>query len=159
MEEKCELIKLDDLSGIKASIYTVFVDNDEESLFEKFLIENTGSFRTEIQDIVNRLNIIGKETGAREYFFKKYEGVPGDGVCALYDNPKKHLRLYCIRYGSGLVVLGGGGYKAKEIKAFQENKKLTKGNYFLRWLSEKITEKMKEKEIKLTSNGGILRGT
>jgi hypothetical protein len=101
---------------------------------------------------VGRLKTIGKETGAKQHFFKEKEGELGDGVCALYDEPQKDLRLYCIRYGKGLVVLGSGGYKSKDIKALQEDKKLTEENYFLRWLSKAITEKMKEREIGLTDD-------
>ena len=152
MEEKCELVKLKNLSGSKASIYTVLVDDDSESLFDKFLKENLISYKIEITDIVGRLKTIGKETGARQHFFKENEGELGDGVCALYDEPQKDLRLYCIRYGNGLVVLGSGGYKSKDIKALQEDKKLTEENYFLRWLSKAITEKMKEREIGLTDD-------
>lgn len=153
MEEKCELVKLQNLSGSKASIYTIFVDDDTESLFDKFLKENSTSFKREIEDIIIRLNTIGKETGARQHFFKEKEGTLGDGVCALYDEPGKELRLYCIRYGNRLVVLGSGGFKSKDIRAFQEDKKLEDENYFLRWLSKAITEKMKEKEIGLTDDG------
>lgn len=153
MNERCELVKLQNISGSKASLYTVFVDDDTESLFDKFLKENSASHKSEILDLVSRLNIIGKETGAKYDFFKHKEGELGDGVCALYDIPDSNLRLYCIRYGNHLVILGGGGHKSKDISAFQENEKLKDENYLLRWLSKAITEKMKEKEIRLTENG------
>lgn len=158
MNEKCELIKLQNISGSKASLYTVFIDDDTESLFDKFLIENSASRRSEILDLVSRLNTIGKETGAKYDFFKHKEGELGDGVCALYDIPDSNLRLYCIRYGNHLVILGGGGHKSKDIRTFQENEKLKDENYFLRWLSKAITEKMKEKEIRLTDDGLDLEG-
>lgn len=153
MEERCELVKLQNFSGSQASLYTVFIDDDTESLFDRFLNENLDSHKSEIIDLVSRLNTIGKETGAKYDFFKHKEGELGDGVCALYDIPDSNLRLYCIRYGNQLVLLGGGGYKSKDISAFQENEKLTDENYFLRWLSKAITEKMKEKEIRLTDDG------
>jgi len=153
MEEKCELVKLSNFSGSKASIYTVFVDDETESLFDKFLNENSALFRSEIINLVNRLNTIGKDTGAKHHFFKDKEGALGDGVCALFDEPDTNLRLYCIRYGNQLVVLGSGGYKSKNIKAFQEDEKLEDENYFLRWLSKAITAKMKDKEISLTDDG------
>ena len=54
------------------------------------------------------------------------EGIPGDGVCALFDLPNSNLRLYCIRYGNSIIILGGGGQKPKTISAFQENEKLAK---------------------------------
>lgn len=61
--------------------------------------------------MVQRLKIIGTKTGAREQFFKLHEGNPGDGVCALFDLPDKNLRLYCIRYNTQIIILGGGWNK------------------------------------------------
>jgi len=112
-----------------------------------FLYENKNLFKSELFDIISRLKVMGNETGAREDFFKHREGVPGDGVCALYEEPYKHLRLYCIRYADSMIILGGGGEKRKNIKALQEDKKLTKENYLLREISEKILERIKGREI------------
>ncbi|MBK6979124.1 MAG: hypothetical protein IPH28_20170 [Cytophagaceae bacterium] len=61
----------------------------------------------------------------------------GDGVCALYDDPDRNLRLYCIRYGKQIVVLGGGGHKPKTIRALQEDEKLKQENYLIRNISKK----------------------
>ena len=58
-----------------------------------FIEENKNSFKSELIDIFIRLKVIGNKTGAREQFFKQYEGNLGDGVCALYDEPEKHLRI------------------------------------------------------------------
>lgn len=139
---KYKLVKISKFSGKKASVYTLLVENEqgdfEESLLDIFVKENKTLFLSEIKNIFSRLKIIGNDTGARESFFKIREGVPGDGVCALYDSPSKKLRLYCIRYGTELIILGGGG--SKNVRALQEDNKLKKENYFLRWLSDKITE-------------------
>ena len=144
---KCSLIKIEKLSGDKASIYSVYVDDDQETLFEKFIRENLISFKDETKDIIKRLKTMGHKTGAREQFFKLEEGIPGDGVCALYDDPDSKLRLYCIRYGTQIIVIGNGGPKSKNFRAFQEDEKLTKENYFLRWLSQQITNRIREGEI------------
>src|SRR5690606_19637351 len=141
------------LSGDKASIYTVVNLDTNESLFDLFLKENNITHKDEIQNIINRLRVIGHKTGARINFFKVNEGELGDGVCALYDDPKKKLRLYCIRYGNGLIIIGGGGFKTKNIKSFQEDSKLKKENYLLRSLVKAITSKMGDKEIKLVEKG------
>lgn len=148
---KCRLVKLPSLSGNKASVYSVILNNEQRTLFDAFVGENINSFLSEIRDITVRLRTIGQKTGARETFFKQFEGKLGDGVCALYDMPDKSLRLYCIRYGSQIVVLGGGG--PKDVRALQDDKKLTEENYFLRWLSSQITEKVKSKEITFTDDG------
>ena len=107
--------------------------------------ENINVFLSEIKDIISRLKIIGNKTGAREQFFKINEDVPDDGICALYDIPKKKLRIYCIRYGTLILILGSGG--PKNVKKLQENDKLKNENYYLRKLSALITKKLKDGEI------------
>lgn len=148
---KCELIKIDELSGNKAFIYSVIIDEDDVSLFEEFIDENIDSHLSEINNITQRLKTIGTKTGAREQYFKLNEGIPGDGVCALYDDPDKKLRLYCIRYGTMIIILGGGGTKPKNIRALQESEKLTEENYLMRAISRTITEKIKDKDIRLST--------
>ncbi len=144
---KCRLVKIDNLSGSKATLYSVSLEEEKETLLEKFVRENKILFLSETKDILKRLRTIGHKTGARVQYFKEFEGKPGDGVCALYDNPGSKLRLYCIVFGTQLLVVGGGGPKTKNISAFQEDKKLKDENYFLRWLSEQITQRIKDKEI------------
>lgn len=147
-----ELIKIDQLSGRKASIYTILVEGETFTLFEKFLKENQNLFKSEINDILQRLSTIANKTGARESFFKTKEGNPGDGICALYDQPGSKLRLYCIRYGQELVILGGGGPKPKTIRALQEDANLTYQNYLLRKISKKIMEALKQKDLRFSKD-------
>ena len=86
-------IKIPDLCGKAASIYSVILDGETQTLFEKFLQENKTSYISELKNILIRLQTIGHKTGAREVFFKIHEGSLGDGVSALYDEPGKMLRL------------------------------------------------------------------
>lgn len=153
MFSKCQLIKIPQLSGSMGSVYTVLVDEEENTAFENFVMNNKNSFKSEIKDIIGRLKVMGFKTGMREDFFKLYEGNPGDGVCALYDEDNSNLRLYCIRYGSQLIILGSGGHKPKSIRTLQEDKHLENENYILRDLSKLITEKMKDKEICFSEDG------
>lgn len=155
---KCELVKIEKHCGNKASVYSVYLTDERKTLYEKFQLENLPKFKSEIVDIVKRIHIIGKETGAREHFFKLKEGKPSDGVCALYDKPKSNLRLYCIRYGTVLLILGGGAEKPKTIKSLQDSEKLTFENYFLRELSNQITERIHSGDIKLINEGMDLEG-
>jgi hypothetical protein len=147
---KSKLVKFDEFSGNKASIYGVWFDELQETSFETFISENKNVFLSELKDIISRLKSIGNATGAREQFFKINEGIPGDGVCALYDSPDKKLRLYCIRYGTLIVLVGGGG--PKEVQKLQQNDKLKDENYFLRELSLQITERLKDGEIWFTND-------
>lgn len=149
---KFSLIKLERLSGNRASIYTIEFEGETETSLDTFIREHSDSFKSETSDIIKRLMAIGHKTEARIQFFKPNEGNPGDGVCALYDDPDSHLRLYCIRYGSQLIVIGSGGHKPKTIRALQEDEKLKEENYFLRWLSSQITQRIKDKEIRYTDD-------
>lgn len=151
------LVKIDELSGDETSIYTVYIEDESKTLFDLFLLENSTNFTNEVKDIVKRIRIIGK-IGARSQFFKLKEGAPGDGVCALYDTPNSNLRLYCIRYGTQIVILGNGGYKPKSIRALQEDEKLTQENLLLKTLSKEITQRLKEKDILNTNDGKDFEG-
>ncbi len=160
---KFELVELENFSGSKATFYSVLVDDDSETLFEKFYNENKQSFREELKSIVKTLDIIALENGARRSYFKENEGKLGDLVCALYDTPKSNLRLYCIRLGNTVIILGSGGQKPKNIRALQENEKLTHENYLMRTLSDLLYKKIKEGEIywenEMTLSGNLIIDT
>jgi hypothetical protein len=155
---KYKIVKLSKFSGNAANIYTIYLPDKDKTLFDLFISENQNSFKSELNDIVKRLNAIGLKVGACESFFKLNEGLPGDGVCALYDRPDKNLRLYCIRYSSLIVILGGGGTKPKNINAFQKNQKLTNENYFLRKVVKDIKSKMELGEMEISSDGAEFIG-
>ena len=155
---KCKIVKLHKFSGKKASIYTIYIDDKNTTLFDIFVRENLNSSKSEILNILNRLSVIGKETGARGQFFKHWEGAPGDGLSALYDDPEKKLRLYCIRYGSGILILGGGGPKPKNIHALQEDEKLIHENGILKKMSQEITQRIKNRDITFSNSGSEFLG-
>ena len=69
------------------------------------------------------------------------------------------MRLYCIRYGNSLVLLGGGGFKPKSIRKLQEENKLREENYLLRKISALITERIKTGEIQFSDDGTGLFGS
>ena len=148
-----ELVMLKELSGDKCCIYSVRINDEENTQFEQFLNKNYDSFKEEALDIFTRLKAIGKSVGLRHGFYKENEGKPGDGVCALYDMPNSNLRVYFIRYGSDLIVIGGGGEKHKSIRTWQESKALSDANLLMQWVSSKIREATKNKEIRITDDG------
>lgn len=145
------LKRLDKLSGKKATVYSVQLD-DGTDLFDQFLKENSAEYEKDVKDILQRIRSISRKAGAQKHFFKTKEGKPGDGVCALYDTPEKHLRLYCIRMGNTVIILGGGGPKPKEICALQEDPKLKHENYLLRDISKELTDKMRNGEIRFSDD-------
>lgn len=151
-----ELVKLDKFSGEEPSVYTLFDIDEEMTLFDKFVSENINSFKSEIKDILMRLNTIGKKTGAREQYFTLNEGKPGDLVCAIKDQPDRKLRLYCIRYGKTLIILGGGG--PKTTRTLQEDPKLTTENEILLKISDEIYKRLLNKDIFYTNEGKDFEG-
>jgi len=151
-----ELVKLIEFSGEEASIYSLLDVDVEITLFDKFILENKNSFKSEIKDILMRLNTIGKKTGAREQYFTLKEGKPGDLVCVLKDEPVKKLRLYCIRFGKSLIIVGGGG--PKTTRKLQEDPKLTAENEILVKISEEIYQRLKNKDIRYINEGKEFEG-
>lgn len=148
---KFELKEISHLSGSCCRIYSVVEDGDEFSLFERFMLDNYDSHSQELKSINRRLQFMGRSGGARSHFFKDKEGVPGDGVSALYDDPDRKLRLYCIRYGDIAIILGGGG--AKRTRAWQDDPKLKSQAEKMIKISKIVTEAIKERDTKLTESG------
>lgn len=144
-----EIVELEDYSGKKATVYSVIIEGNGDTLFEQFVEEHNDAFQPEIISIATRIELIGKKTGARSNFFKEDEGKPGDGVCALYDEEYK-LRLFCIKYGTIAIVLGGGGLK--KVRAWQDDDALKANAELMIKISAIITEKIKSKEIVIDGN-------
>jgi hypothetical protein len=146
-----------DLSGNKTQIMSVvFFDGENweaDSLYDKFILEYDASYPIEIEDIDIRLESIGQQVGLKYDHFKDFEGAGGDGLIALFDQPGKKLRLYGIAFGKTAIILGGGGPKPKNIRAYQQNKKLTYENDIMRKISKILTKAIQEKRINVTENG------
>jgi hypothetical protein len=140
---KFEIVKLVRLSGRKATIYSAILEDDEQTLFDNFLIENSKEHLEELQYIRSQIQTIAHSTGAIETFFTKYEGLKvGEEVHALY---RKNLRLYCFRLGKSIILLGGGGWK--EVAKWQDDDKLTQEVNYVRHIAKKIDECIKDRDI------------
>jgi hypothetical protein len=153
-----EIIQLDEFSGSKATIYSALPVGEELTLFDRFVEEYIKDFQVEILSIADLLEDMGCKYGVRENLIKTKEYKPGDGIVAIYDNPDKNLRLYGIRYGSAILVLGSGGIKSKDIMAWQEDPKLTKEVEIVKQISEDISQRIMDKEIKFSADGLELLG-
>ena len=143
---KVELVDLEEFSGNKAHIYSVLLDDAEDTLFDQFVEENGPLYPNEIREIVKELIAMGNKVGCQEHFFKLNEGRLGDGVAAVW---AKRIRVYCLRYGSSLIILGGGGYKSPSIRAYQEDPVLSGKVEEIKRIAELINERIKEKDLKL----------
>ncbi len=140
---KFELVKLARLSGRKATIYSAIVEEEEQTLFDKFFIENRAEHLEELQYIRSQIQTIAHTTGAIETFFTKYEGLKvGEEVYALY---RKNLRLYCFRLGKSIILLGGGGWK--EVAKWQEDSKLSEEVNYVRHIAKNLDKRIKDRDI------------
>ena len=156
---KFELKEIKQLTGKRCKIYSVQVEGDENTLFEQFLAENQEAFPKEVKSIFKDLIAIGQYNGAKDHYFRpKKEGKLGDGVEALFDEPNALLRLYTIKYGRILLILGNGGHKPKDIRAFQENPKLTKENYLVRKIAAILYKAIIDKDLRWNKEGDNFEG-
>jgi hypothetical protein len=156
---KFKLIEIPYLSGRRCKFYSIQVDGDNKTLFERFTEENGEDFNEEVLNILKNLRNISSYHGARDYYFRpKKEGKLGDGVEALFDEPKANLRVYCIKYGQVLLVLGGGGHKPKSIRTFQEDIKLTKENYLMRQIADILYKAIRDKDLRWNRQGDDFEG-
>ena len=153
---KYEIVELEDYSGDETTIYSVIIGDEKDTLYDVFINENFEEYEEELRDIDERLQIIATEHGARVQYFKTKEGKPGDGVCALYDEPENHLRLYCIRYDNCTIIIGGGG--PKNVRAWQEDEKLTEQVEIMMKVSNDIFKRLNEGEIEWSDDGRYLLG-
>jgi hypothetical protein len=153
-----EIVELEQFSGHRATIYSVILEGHDRTLFDHFVDENEAHYPKELRFIAARLSEMGHNTGAREIFFKHNEGKPGDGVCALYDDPKSRLRLYCIRYGNIALIVGGGGPKGPDIQAWQEDEKLSEEASTIIALSKDIVTRISNGELTWSPEGNRLEG-
>lgn len=139
---KSQLVRLSMCSGEMTSTYSILED-DKTTRFQKFLIEWHKDYEDKLLSFARTLRSISNSTGATDNFFKLNEGLSNeDLVCALYDEPEKEMRLYCIKFSEKILVIGGGGPKPKHIKRWQDDLKLTKEVTFMMDMSEIIRKKL-----------------
>ena len=152
---KFEIVKLRSLCGKKVSVYSIILEDDKHTLFERFISEAQIAFPNELADLKNQIKVISEYTGIRDGFFDKPEGKFGQDIVALFDKKKK-LRLYCMQIGHVVLILGGGG--PKTTRTFQEDPKLKVENDILRMVCDALDRRIKEREIKLLPNSIELTG-
>lgn len=146
-----DITDMPEFSGDGASIYSITLEGEEQTLLEQFFEENA-EYEEELKIIMNKLLTMGKNTGCRWDFFKHNEGKPGDGVAVLKAG---HLRLYCLYVDSTIVCFGSGGYKSPNIRAYQEDAALNTKVVQMEDIAERINKAIKEKDIEI-QNGQLI---
>ena len=146
-----EITELIDFSGEKAHIYSVTLNGDGQTLLEQFFEENS-EHEEELSIIVEKLMVMGHDTGCRREFFKHHEGASADGVAALRVG---QMRLYCLYFDRTAVFFGSGAYKPPHIKAYQEDTVLNSKAMQMRDIAARINKAIIERDIVIEQDGNI----
>lgn len=137
--------EIEELSGDAASIYSVIIEGEEMTLLDQFFDENA-EYEEELKEILNKLYVMGRETGCRWDNFTHNEGSPGDGVSVLKSG---RLRLYCLYVDSTIVCFGSGGYKSPNIRAYQEDAELNSKVEQMKAIAKRINKAIVDKDIEI----------
>jgi hypothetical protein len=149
---KSKLVYLTNLSGDKASFYSIVSEESKVSFLDHFIMEHKEGFTQDLISIMGRLKSMGNTVGAIESYFKLDEGLEWDDlVCALYDIPDKHLRLYGIRLNENIVVVGNGG--PKDVRAWQDDPKLSREVTEMMHYSKIIRTRLKDGSLRISTDG------
>ena len=141
MEVEFELIPIKAFSGPRCGVYTVRLKGETEDVFTQFFNEHKGKSGSKFDRMLLRIKDFGKK-GARASYFKPNEGAMGDCVVALWI---EDLRLYCIRWGTDLVLLGGGGEKS--TRTWNEDPNLSVHAELMKKVSAIIYEREQDGEV------------
>lgn len=142
------IVKLVQLSGRRATLYTLVKADGTGSLFDTLLHECDAQYPAETENLLAKLRTMGQQIGLRKDQFRMDEGRPGDLVVAVSDDVTSTLRAYGIRYGNTILLLGAGGPKL--VRAWQDDPKLKRAAEEMIAISKAMKEKTKNREITWT---------
>jgi hypothetical protein len=142
------IVKYVQLSGRRATVYTLVKADGTPSLFDTFLQECASQYPAETRNLVAKIRAMGQQTGLRKALFRLDEGLPGDLVVAVSDDVTATLRAYGIRYGNSILLLGAGG--PKFVRAWQEDPRLKQAAEEMIAISKAMKEKVQNREIAWT---------
>ena len=147
-----DITEMDSLSGDKAHIYSVILDDDEKTLLERFFNENA-AYKNDLKKVLYKIHVMANDTGCRRDFFKEGEGALGDGMVALRGTG--NLRLYGIYFHDALILLGSGGYKPPGIAAYQDYPPLNEKAQQMRDVAKEINRMISENTLTVKEDGTL----
>jgi hypothetical protein len=135
--------------GKKTTFYTVVFEGEQFAEVIKFFQDNKTTFGNDLVLIRELIENMADKKGAEEVFFRMEEGQRTDAVTAIPRESSK-LRLYCLRFSKGTVILYNGG--EKNVATYQEDPKLDKVVKELQEIGKLIEDRIKEKDITYDEN-------
>ena len=127
--------------------YQGFMGSIAPIIIEKFLQDTKIAASPDFQSILGRIDDIANKLGCQDYLFKEKESRFSDAVVALN---RGNLRLYCCRYGNIILILDSGGIK--DTRTYQESPKLNQSINMMAYISNRIDQRIKDKDIKIIPN-------
>lgn len=147
MKKKITIIPFEEHDA--CNLFSICIDDDECEMmkFANKLIKDEK--RDDLQKIAHQFTKIG-EFGAEERFFRP-AGKFKDNVWELPRHyiVKSNYRLYCLRYGTSVVILGNGGLK--ETRTYQEEPELHEFVMMLQAIDEKIKQLVNKGELMIAN--------
>lgn len=154
MKRKITLVPVETQEKLLICSFRIDDDTNSEmvNFYEKLEAAGKGG---DLAKFVNLLDLIGKN-GAQERYLR-YAGKRKDNVFELPDHYlfKSKFRLYCLRYGEALLLIGNGGLKT--TKTYQEDPVLDGYVSDLQQIDVKVKNLMKRGE--LFFDGADIHGT
>jgi len=150
-----EIIELPALSGNKTKIYSVYIENEQLTLYEQFIQANQHNFEKEVVNIDERLEMVGNDYGLIQEYFDTGSGRFGQNLCTFKDRPGSHLRLYFIEFGFKTIILGSGGEKPKDKRTSQEVPILDRERNLIGLVSETLQKAERAGEFGINEDGSI----
>jgi len=140
----------------KVSYYSVVLEQDTISLFEKFIAAHETTNKDKLYHIVKWIEVIGNKYGAQPYLFRP-EGETADTSALppainkkpsyIEDGKKKPnaLRLYCLRANEYVVFLFNGHLKT--TKKAQDCPNVKQHFKLANQITKALDEAFKQKDI------------
>ena len=132
------------------NFYSLIIDNNKDCemirLTSSLMKSGYASDIGIIAGILSRIG--GNKTGAEERYFRP-AGRRADNVWELPPHylVNTKLRLYCLRYGNSILVLGNGGIK--NTRTYQEDPHLNSCVEILQQTDAQISEYLRTGEIQI----------
>lgn len=141
-------------SGDAGSIYTIQFQGENETEFDKFLInKEIAKEQDSLARLVAKLESMSDDYGFESELFKEEEGSRWDYVVAI---PEGKLRLYCLRIENVLLVVGNGGVKT--TRTYQQDAHLYASVEDLQVVHKVLMSRIYSGKLHVDRHTGSLRG-
>lgn len=105
--------------GKQSSFFTIQFVDESENYYNLFVDKFYSNYSKIIDDVDDRIERMATRTGIRDGFFKD------EGPNSVFKfQETDELRIYCLKYGSISIILGGGDTKENNVRTYQDKEEL-----------------------------------